>query len=196
MHENDPRPPVLNKADFFRRFYANEFGNRGPIWFKEQYDQWHITYLGATPTPDTTTFMIRETSAKAGGGIMLAWLKAYEVQSEWILRSAKAELSISLMAPHHHQTINGEVMRDHRGLCLYYSEVKEAMRPSLLKGGKQVFRLQAGMVLRQHLTPHDREWLMHLLNLYPDHVIEFTAFNRCWGTVPSSKCVIWEVRKY
>ena len=195
MYANESRPPVLTKANFFRRFYADEFGNRGPIWFAEQYGDWHNRYCGAHAPPADVRFMIRSVNTKAGGGLMLPWLTAHEVQSVW-LSHHKEELSISLMAPHHHQTINGEVMRDHRGLCLYYSEVKEAMRPSLARGGKQVFRLQAGMVLRQNLTSHDRDWLMHLLNLYPEHVIEFTAFNRTWGTVPRSQCVIWEVRRY
>jgi hypothetical protein len=33
-----------------------------------------------------------------------------------------------------------------------------------------------------------------LVELYPDHVIEFSILSRCLGTVPGRNAVVWEVR--
>lgn len=54
----------------------------------------------------------------------------------------------------------------------------------------------ARAVLRRHLNDNDREDLETLVAEYPDHVIEFSALDRCLGTVPHRRCVIWEVRNY
>lgn len=185
---------MCSKADFFRRFYADEFGNRCPIWF--DYDQWARIYwcTAKASAESDARFMIR---SQRPGGLMLPNLQPYEVANAWLTHGSREQMSISLMSPHHRQTINGELSADHRGLCLFYSHVREPMRSSLAKGGRQVYGLRARHVLEHELhEPSDLDHLYRLLACYPGHVIEFTAFEVCWGTVPRSKCVIWEVRKY
>lgn len=186
------RPPVLTKTDFYRRFLAGEFGNRGPIWF--DYESWCLDCRSLVNLmSEDARFMIRSSKP---GGFNQANLESHEVVAMWLVHSRKEQLSISLMCPHDRQTINGELQRDHRGLCLMYSSVKAPMRQSLAAGGRQVFGMQAHEVLDANVYTPDREWLMELLDLYPDHVVEFTAFRIYWGVVPLSKCAVWEVRKY
>lgn len=49
-------------------------------------------------------------------------------------------------------------------------------------------------VIARCLTPADREDLNELLDLYPGHVIELSAIDRCLGIYPHRKGIIWEVR--
>lgn len=47
-----------------------------------------------------------------------------------------------------------------------------------------------------NMTQVDTDNLKRLLDLYPDHVIEFTVCGRELGVVPGCRTVIWEVRAY
>lgn len=177
------RQSVLTKADFYRRFMAGEFGNRGPIW--DSFDAvWDSGYRGLV--------MVR---SQRPGGLCKANLTLADA---WLIAEQERRdvLTFSAMCPHDRQTINGELQRDHRGLCLMYSSVKKPMRQSLAEGGRQVFGLSAQHVLKANVYAPDLDWLMELLELYPGHVIEFTAFEICWGVLPRSKCAVWEVRSY
>jgi len=178
------RQPVLTKADFYRRFLTGEFGNRGGIWssFKEL---WDSGYGGLV--------MVR---SQRPGGICEANLTTAEAWTINQKHGHRERLTFSAMCPHDRQTINGELHRDHRGLCLMYSHVKKPMRDSLREGGRQVFGLTAQHALRANVYAPDYEWLMELLELYPGHVIEFTAFEIFWGVLPRSKCSVWECRNY
>jgi hypothetical protein len=51
-------------------------------------------------------------------------------------------------------------------------------------------------LLRRHLNPNSHDDLMELLEIYPDHVIEFSAMDRCYGTLPHRNAITWEVRAY
>lgn len=68
---------------------------------------------------------------------------------------------------------------------------RDAMqRASTVKG------LRALMVVRAHCWPADAEDLLGLLDAYPGHVVEFTAFERAVGVCRGRNTVIWEVRHY
>lgn len=49
-------------------------------------------------------------------------------------------------------------------------------------------------ILESVLTPSDREDLSELLEMYPGHVVEFSAYDRPVGIYPHRKAVVWEVR--
>lgn len=54
----------------------------------------------------------------------------------------------------------------------------------------------AWAILAQHLNPNSMDDLRILLDQYPEHVIEFSVLDRCFGTVPHRNAIIWEVRSY
>lgn len=67
---------------------------------------------------------------------------------------------------------------------------RHMLKPRLYEGS-------AALVLLDNiLNPASREDLEHLLLEYPGHVIELSALDVCFGTVPGRNAVIWEVRKY
>lgn len=56
--------------------------------------------------------------------------------------------------------------------------------------------IAARMILRRHLNPNSLADLESLIELYPDHVVELSACEGCFGTVPGRNAVVWECRQY
>lgn len=97
---------------------------------------------------------------------------------------------------HHHQVIQGEVMRSENHYDFTYTTVKAAMRPALAQETKHAQGITAIALLKHHLWPASYEDLIELLDTYDGAVVEFTAFDREIGTCPNRNAVIWEVRHY
>lgn len=105
-------------------------------------------------------------------------------------------LVFSESPPDEKRTIQGELMRNHKGYVLTYSYVPKPMRLAFADQCLTATGLEAKMLLEHHLTPTDYDELQLLLDLYEDHVIEFSAFSVNVGVLPRRNCVIWEVRLY
>jgi hypothetical protein len=52
------------------------------------------------------------------------------------------------------------------------------------------------LVLRRHLNANSYDDVLDLLQQYPDHVVELSATDKCFGTVPHRNHFMWEVRQY
>lgn len=98
------------------------------------------------------------------------------------------------MAPTEKTTIQGEVRLSTYGVEFRYSCLALPMRAALSQSQKTVTGLTAVMLLKQHLNASSYDWLIELLELYPDHIIEISAYSQEWGTIPGYNCVFWEVR--
>jgi hypothetical protein len=66
-------------------------------------------------------------------------------------------------------------------------------REVMPKANTYRFMAARGVLLR-NLTECDREDLNELMELYPNHVIEFSACDKPIGIYPHRKAVIWEIR--
>ncbi|MCC7004419.1 hypothetical protein IT397_00665 [Candidatus Nomurabacteria bacterium] len=137
-----------------------------------------------------------------GGGPFVVNLKLGELESE-MRRIVKAGWSESQFCFIEQITpgmvtyiINGEICRKEDGFWLHFSTENKFMRPALSQSPQNLRNLEAQMMLRKLLWPTDYEELMGLLEQYPDHVVEFSGFDRCVGIVPNRRMIIWEVRKY
>ena len=107
-----------------------------------------------------------------------------------------AELVFSESPPDAERTLQGEVMRGVGGrLALTYSYYPAPMRLAFEKETLHAFGLVADLLLRAHLDPCDRDWLMTLLDDYPGHVIEFSGFRVPVGVL-RRRMLVWEVRLY
>lgn len=91
--------------------------------------------------------------------------------------------------------INGEVTRSHRGLELRFSRENKLMRDALQSSEENAYGMKANEVLKLCLRSNDREELLELLDTWPDHVVEFSGFDRPVG-IYQTHMVIWEVRLY
>lgn len=175
--------PVNTKTDFIDRFQKGEFGNRSPVWstlnefrISENYRKLDNVFSLRSRHPSSETF--------------------YNLTREQIEYYYTEEYYISEMVPSSYMTIQGEVIYSQRGMRGYLSKVKKPMKPSLLEGGYEIFGISLITILKYHMDVNSYEWFQYLLKAYPDHVIEFSCFNRYFGDIPRRNTIFWEVRNY
>lgn len=184
--------PVLTKKDFVRRYEANEFGNRSPTWNNlEEMEKEQVLECAS----NEDLYHVRN---RVAGGETWYNVQANDLANVW--RAAcnnlgSQNLYISQMAPTHRTTIQGEISYIDGKLSLYGTTVKLPMRDALKQCSWTVYGLVAVSLLRRYMDEYSYEWVQHLLDSYPDHVVEFSCYNRKFGTL-NLNTVIWEVRKY
>lgn len=185
--------PVNTKADFARRYYLGEFGNRSPTWNTlEEFNQ--DGYDGLVHLRNRVT-----------AGETYYDLRPKELRNLWPSRRDPEQWYCSAMVPKEVETtllIQGEVQQTYPGsgrcgLDLFYSQVPKPMRVALAEKAEQISGIIASFLLRRYLCPNSYEWLQELLDRYPYHVVEFSTYARCWGTLyPRFNTIFWEVRNY
>jgi hypothetical protein len=182
--------PVNSKHDFVKRYLNGEFGNRAPTWS-------NISLFFAGDYKRESLYHIRNRKIGAdtwynvlGRNVPAVWESA--------LREGHSprDLYISAMAPTEKTLIQGEVQQSYKGDNLYYTEVAKPMRIALEECSKSVDGIAARTILRYYLNAVSMDWLEHLISSYPDHVVEFSTYSTCWGTLEGYNTVFWEVRNY
>lgn len=179
--------PVLTKVDFVRRYAAGEFGNAPQTW-RSLEDFLGSGYRDAVHVRNG-----------AAGGQTWYGVRAENVVRVWAEASASYDpslLYISEMGPEDARLFQGEVSLGPWGHRLLYTTVCLPMREALRRWSQEVAGLRAKLLLDHFLRLRSREWLDHLLEEYPGHVVEFTTYDREWGTVPGFNTLFWEVRRY
>ena len=184
------KQPVLNKTSFVRRYQAGEFGNAAPTW-----DGLHQCLASGY----TGLVHIRNRNRGAATWYNVSTVPQQALRDAWSHATAQypaGQLYISAMAPTGHTLFQGEVQQGYHGLDLYYTTVAQPMRQALATSSRQVCGIMASWLIRYYLCPNSHVWLMHLLESYPYHVVEFSTYGVRWGTLPGFNTVFWEVRLY
>ena len=126
-------------------------------------------------------------------------IKTYEEAIE-IARDYREQFGCRVVyyeaSPDQHITFQGEFVESDHGPMLEYSRAKTAMRDALKKERILVFGPGARLVLKSYLSEASYEDFLALGQLYPDCVIEFTAYEVFVGDIPGRNAVVWEVRNY
>lgn len=97
--------------------------------------------------------------------------------------------------PDTYRRIQGELLRGPGGLHFRYTFVPGPMRLALRQEERNTSGLAAQHLLQGYTEPACYDWLMELLDTYPDHVVEFTSYTIPVGTL-LQPWLIWEVRYY
>lgn len=178
------KPPVLTKRDMYARLLAGEFGNTNPSWdgltdwlltgsYKD-YPLWGVRSKTANdprtrlnvPTTDVYAYCVENRLTDANISPMV---KAWSVQWE------------------------GDV-------CRGFVSGNVGVEPGSWRTHMKKPRLWEGsaatVLLKHVLNPASFDDLLILLDEFPDHVVELSALDHCFGTVPGRNAVVWEVRKY
>lgn len=87
------------------------------------------------------------------------------------------------------------------GLVVYGIEYPDTdagltWRNAMPTKGRHWFGTAAKMLLDRHLNENSRDDLRILLEQYPDHVVELSAIDACYGTEKHRNSIVWEVRRY
>jgi len=178
--------PIDSKKKFTGLYHQGVFGNASPTW--GTYDEFISSSYGG----------LVHVRNKVAGGQTFYNLLRFEDISKACRSLGKEGYYISAMAPHTgHGTVQGEVCRSERHLDLTLTTGKLPMHEALLTDYTAILHgLHAESALQRWMDVNSYEWVQYLFDAYPDHVIEFSCFDRYWGTVPRRNTVIWEVRSY
>ena len=184
------KPPVANKADMYRRLSSGEFGNTVPQWF--DLEQWEAE------SPRYQWWGVR--TLTPGGPCEL------NVHRDWVpLWVARFErdgfrCNISPMVDRLSRVrMWANVWDSPTGLvleCILNPPHGASWRKLMPTNAKTYSGITARSLLSATLNENSHDDLRILLEQYPDHVIEFSALDRCFGTVPGRNAVVWEVRRY
>jgi len=114
--------------------------------------------------------------------------------------AVESKLYYTWMSPVVGRRINAELVELPRGLYLNYSTAQFDVRRALETAGRHAERSAAWRILEHTLDCNGLENVRHLLDKFPGHAIELTAFDRVIGSFARTECrtntVIWEVRMY
>jgi hypothetical protein len=174
----------------YRRLAAGEFGNTMQVF--DGLDQ--ALSSGISP--------LGVRCLNPGDPLKIYWCPRENLLSE--LRKHGAEFRHDLVfystdyGLERDRIVQGELCRSSNGINFFYSLAHLPMRVALEQSGVHLSGLNAQRTLQwyvQRSDPSGYDWLMSLLDLYPDHVIEFTTYRKPIGTHPA-RTLIWEVRLY
>lgn len=180
--------PVKTKNDFYKRWAKGEFGNKIRSWnsLNELKESGFKGAVGVRYSLPNSSYMKYSVPVKDVDKVVKAFVK----------KGAKAELfKFSEDCPDEKIVLQGEVMCSPRYLDLRYSTLKGKMRDAL-KIARNVDGIEAFEILRYGCDPGSLADIYALLDLYPDHVVEFSCYSINLGDVPNRNTLIWEVRQY
>lgn len=180
---------ISTKAEYFRLASKGLCGNSMPSWStpdEARASGYHGTVMVRYRRPNSP-FM----RADVAMGDVPA------VFAEFAGRGAEPGLLyITHMTASVGRRLNGELWRGPGGLYLNYSTAQTHLRAALDRSGRHAERSAALAILRWACCPNSYDDLMTLLDLYPDAVIEFVAYDAEIGDIPHRNTVVFEVRSY
>jgi hypothetical protein len=183
---------IKRKSDMYRRYERGEFGNKLRTWSS-------VEELADSDYRGTVTLRYK---ASAGGGGWCAYdvplAQVAETRAQWVSEGADPKLVVANeSAPDERLRVQGDVGASPQGggLVFRYSTAKMKMRDAM-KNSKHAYGAQANELLSEYLSPSSLEDVRELLALYPDAIVEFSAYEQMLGCSPGRNAVIWEVRDY
>jgi len=192
--ETHTRRPVLDKRDMTRRWNAGEFGNKIAVW--QSLDEFFAAAdAGELPADTFTIRNYKPSSPFCCFDVSLE--KMSGVVDEFVSRGALFDdMYVNASATDNDKlTLQAEVQRGIGGLDLRYSHVKKKMRDALAEDERNAHGLKATMIVRTLLDPTSQDWLDHLLDSYPNHVVEMSVWSIGMGEL-GWNTIFWEVRHY
>lgn len=188
------KPPVLTKADMYARLVAGEFGNTNPSW--DGLDAWLEHKLKGLHN----AIPLWGVRSKRAGDPRTKLNVPREDVGSYCIQHGLMDANISPMVPAYSVQWEGDVARDLAGapgyLCCGNRNPEPGSWRTHMKKPREWRGSSALHLLRTVLNPNSFDDLMVLLDEYPDHVVELSALNVCFGTVPGRNAVVWEVRRY
>jgi hypothetical protein len=178
------RPPITDKRQASKLFAQGSFGN-----YVQQWDN-----LDEVKASGYKGLLVLRTRDSGGGGRAIYDLTV-EAAEEEDFDYRVNYFNEQLNDQHKHVTIQGEVCRSVRGLEFRYCMLNLPMRPAMEGHSKHASGFAALDLLQRYCCPRGYDCIMELLDLYPDHVLEFTVFDVPCGAL-GWNTIVWEVRNY
>lgn len=180
-----------DKATNHRRYAEGFYGNKLRVWSRAELLK--SGYKG---------LVALRYNGRAGGTnypkycTLVGVPEALELFNEWVRLGAKPDLIFfGEAAPDHDLLIQGELMQSAEHYALFWTRSTRTDRGAF-ETAQQTYGLRALALLRTHMTPASFEDVQELLDLFPDHVIEFSTYRYTLGCCRGRNTIVWEVRNY
>ena len=201
---------IRSKRQFFAMWEAGLLGNRTRLWrdpleaarwgMERDINRCMCASRDGRKSFEGTMIGFRELrkpgSAGAGKWERVPWMLVPETALQW--KREGREFIMDDGCPDEYRTLQGEVVRTERGLEGFLDlEGKLPMRPAMAAGHmKHRSYLETRVLLERFMDPNSREDLDSILELFPDHAIEFSCFSVNVGIFPRRNTLFWETRLY
>lgn len=177
---------VKDKQTMYRMLSSGAFGNTLPMFFSveswqaspvaKQYESWGLRAM------------------RPGDKQLKLYVPSADVPQ--LAREFTYGVNISPMVDMY-KVFRGEVIELDSGLYLWGTfSMQGQWREALGQLSKGYTLTNAKRIMRIVLNENSYDDIMALLDLYPQHTVEFTALDRCLGLCQGRNAVIWEVRDY
>jgi hypothetical protein len=135
-------------------------------------------------------------SAGAGKWQKVPWPLVIETAQQW--KSEGREFVMDDGVPNEKQTLMGEIVRTPRGMEGFLTLATPLpMRPAMAAGLLTPRGyLETRLLLEKYMDPSSRDDLDMILELFPDHAVEFSCFSVNVGIFPHRNTLFWETRGY
>jgi hypothetical protein len=175
---------ITNKRQMYRMLSDGLFGNTNPAWF--DLSSWDVNKSLAS---------VWGLRSMVPGDTRCALDVPTDMVVDRVWHDFYQGVCISPMVDDW-LTFRGEVFDTPTGLMVYglYGMKPVKWREAMSRYGVHYQGVNTRQLLKGVLNENSYDDLMILLEQYPGHVVEFTALDRCYGTVPHRNAVIWEVR--
>lgn len=180
---------IATKQEMYSHYHRGGFGNKTRSWetveafLKSDYHgKFALRYSGNGGGAWCTYNLTR----KDLDGALETWAKQ---------GADRSRIRVSEMAPDDELLIQGELVRDERGLSFFWSREKSPMRVAL-RNGQESVGLSALLILKHALTPSSMSDIEELWEQFPNSAIELSVFRVCLGDCRGRNTIVWEVRNY
>lgn len=181
---------IRSKAQMYKLLKAGIFGNRFRIWDTED------EYKAAIDAGFDGLVGVR---CAGPPGLPYFHHKLYEEAVEigrTLRRVHSCPVKYYEASPDQFIRIQGEFVEADMGPMLEWSTVKTHMRAALAQERNMLFGPGARLVLKRTLSDGSYDDFLVLGELFPNAVIEFTAYDVFVGNIPGRNAVCWECRSY
>jgi hypothetical protein len=181
---------INNKVQMYEMLEAGCFGNRFRIWNTEE------DFKAAVDNGFNWLVGVR---CVGQPGLPYYHHKTYEdaiVIGQKLKEKYGYPVRYYEASPDQFITVQGEFLECAHSPVLEWSTARTHMREALRLERNVLFGPGARLLLKRELSEGSYEDFMALGELYPDAVIEFTAYEIFVGNIPGRNAVIWEVRNY
>lgn len=182
---------VSNKTIMYELLNSGKLGNTSFSW--SSYHQW----LQDPSQAKYTWFGVRS-KARSNDTRTKLWIHRDDLEKH-CLTFKDEPYNISVMVDAVTQkTAEIDVWDSPTGIVIDYVKCsgEQVDRRRLMLNPDRHSGTMAMMLLRRHLNENSFDDLMILIENYPEQVVEISAFEDCFGTVPHRNAIVWEVRDY
>jgi hypothetical protein len=178
--------PITSKRQMYAALAAGGFGNTIPAYHSVA--DWH-----AAGGPRLPFWGVRTMTP---GGPCRLNCPAAEVEAtfaEYLPHRPNVSVMISSVGQ---VTWLGDVWDSPTGVVCSGVEAPTRVHDwrALMKSPRQWAGVSARALLRRHLNASSLADLWAVFDRWPSHVVELSAMDRCFGTVPGRNGIVWEVR--